>query len=130
MSGRVFILIGSLAASISVLAGAFGAHGLADVLGDRSGVYETAVRYHMYHALAIILVGLLYRRYGGKTLWTAGWMFLAGVVVFSGSLYALSITGLTRWGVVTPFGGVLFLIAWVLLGIGTWRAPRSRDAVV
>lgn len=128
MSGRVFILIGSLAASISVLAGAFGAHGLAEVLGDRAQVYETAARYHMYHALAIVFVGLLHRWYAGRALRAAGWLFLAGVLVFSGSLYALSITGYTGWGAITPIGGVFFVVAWVLLGVGVWRAPRSRVA--
>jgi uncharacterized membrane protein YgdD (TMEM256/DUF423 family) len=130
MSGRVFILIGSIAASISVLAGAFGAHGLADVLGDRADVYETAARYHMYHALAIILVGILFRRYRSRAVMMAGWLFLAGVLVFSGSLYVLAISGVAAWGAITPFGGVLFVLAWILLGTGVWRARRNGDKYI
>ncbi|MDX1739701.1 MAG: DUF423 domain-containing protein [Rhodothermales bacterium] len=127
MSGRVFILIGSVAASISVLAGAFGAHGLADVLGDRADVYETGARYHMYHSLAIILVGLIYRRYRSRAVWVAGWLFLIGLVLFSGSLYVLAISGVAWWGAITPVGGVLFVLAWILLGIGVWRSRRVES---
>ncbi|NNE47040.1 MAG: DUF423 domain-containing protein [Rhodothermales bacterium] len=125
MSGRVFILIGSIAASISVLAGAFGAHALSDVLGERADVYETAARYHMYHALALVLVGLLVRRYESKMIRNAGWLFLAGIIVFSGSLYTLAITNDGLWGAVTPVGGVLFVAAWLMMGVGVWKAPPT-----
>lgn len=125
MSGRLFILIGSLAASISVLAGAFGAHGLSEVLADRAGVYETAARYQMYHSLGIILVGLLVRHYESKAVVAAGWMFLVGILVFSGSLYTLALTGAGMWGAITPVGGVMFVAGWLLAGIGVWKSPRK-----
>ncbi len=128
MSGRFYILIGSLAASISVLAGAFGAHGLSEIVGARSDVFETAARYHMYHSLGIVLVGILLRRYESRALKTAGWVFLAGIVLFSGSLYLLSVTGAAAWGAVAPVGGVLFVSGWVLVGIGVWRSPRKGNS--
>lgn len=130
MSGRVFILIGSLAASISVLAGAFGAHSLAEVLDTRAGVYDTAARYHMYHSLAIILVGLLYRRHRGRMLWIAGWLFVAGVLLFSGSLYILAISGVTSWGAIAPVGGAMFVLAWVMVGVSVWRAPHATRSAI
>ena len=125
MSGRFYILIGSLAASISVLAGAFGAHGLSEVLGERVDVYETAARYQMYHSLGIILVGILARRDEVRAVKVAGWLFLAGIVFFSGSLYLLSITGVGMWGAVAPVGGLLFVAGWAAMGLGVWKAPRK-----
>ncbi len=127
MPGRVFLLIGSLAATISVLAGAFGAHGLSDVLGSRAGVYETAARYHMYHALAIVLVGLLLNSDERASLRFAGWSFLAGILVFSGSLYGLAITGTTWLGAAAPVGGIAFAIGWILMGVGVWRRMATAE---
>ncbi|MDX1430712.1 MAG: DUF423 domain-containing protein [Rhodothermales bacterium] len=127
MSGRVFTLIGSLAASISVLAGAFGAHALADSLGDRADVYETAVRYQMYHAVALVLVGLLKRRIESVMLVAAGWCFVGGIALFSGSLYGLVILDLPVLGALAPVGGFGFVAGWVLLGIGVWRERRPTN---
>lgn len=127
MSGRVFILIGSLAASISVLAGAFGAHWLAETLGDRADVYETAVRYQMYHAIAMLLVGLLIRRYPLRPLRLAGWAFFAGIVLFSGSLFTLVLANTPGLGAVAPIGGLSFMAGWLLLGWGVWNAPRRQQ---
>ncbi|MDX1430584.1 MAG: DUF423 domain-containing protein, partial [Rhodothermales bacterium] len=124
MSGRVFTLIGSLAASISVLAGAFGAHALADSLGDRADVYETAVRYQMYHAVALVLVGLLRSRIESGILAAAGWCFVGGIVLFSGSLYALVILDLPVLGALAPVGGLGFVAGWLLFGAGVWHARR------
>ena len=125
MSGRAYILIGSLAASISVLAGAFGAHFLVETLGERADVYETAVRYQMYHALGMIVTGVLERRYPGATVRLAGWAFLAGILLFSGSLYALAILDLPVLGAVAPAGGLSFVAGWLLLGSGVWGAGES-----
>ena len=110
---RTFLLFGAVAAFLAVTLGAFGAHGLRGRLSpEMLAVFETGVRYHMYHALALILVGLIMGRMGGWLIQTAGWCFVAGIVLFSGSLYALALSGVTVLGVVTPIGGLVFLIGW------------------
>lgn len=81
-------------------------------------VFEVAARYQMYHALAIILVGLTLSTYANSMIAWSGWTFLAGTIIFSGSLYILSLTGIRGWGAVTPIGGLLFLIGWALFAIG------------
>lgn len=103
-------------AALAVAAGAFAAHGLRDRLEPRVlDVFETGARYHMYHALAIIAAGLLAAR-------GPGWLFQAGIVLFSGSLYALALTGVKGFGAVTPIGGLLFLVGWLWLAVAAWRA--------
>jgi uncharacterized membrane protein YgdD (TMEM256/DUF423 family) len=115
---RTFLLIGALAGFIGVALGAFGAHGLRGRLApEMLAVFETGVRYHMYHALAIILTSLLLARLDGWLVRTAGWCFTAGIVLFSGSLYALAVSGVTILGAVTPFGGLAFLAGWACLAI-------------
>jgi uncharacterized membrane protein YgdD (TMEM256/DUF423 family) len=113
---KTFLLIGALAGLLGVALGAFGAHGLrARLSPDMLAVFETGVRYHMYHALAIILVGLIAARLDGWFIRASGWCFSAGIVLFSGSLYSLAITGITMLGAITPFGGLAFLLGWVFL---------------
>lgn len=113
-----FALLGAVSAFVGVALGAFGAHGLEGrVTPADLGTWETGVRYHMYHALALFAVAWLAsrRRTGGVAL--AGWLFVAGTVVFSGSLYALVLTG-QRWlGAVTPLGGLAFLAGWATLAV-------------
>ncbi len=118
-SGRSsLIAAGAINALLAVAAGAFAAHGLRDRLEPRAlEVFETAARYQMYHALAMILAGLIARR--GAT--TAGWIFQAGIVVFSGSLYALALTDMKVLGAVTPLGGLAFLVGWAWLAWAAWR---------
>jgi uncharacterized membrane protein YgdD (TMEM256/DUF423 family) len=110
-----WVPIGSLAALIGVAAGAFGAHGLkSHVSPERLEIFEVAVRYQMYHAIALVLAGILDAP-------QAGWCFSGGIVLFSGSLYLLALTE-QRWlGAVTPLGGLLFLLGWVLLAIQAKR---------
>ena len=113
-----FLLIGALAAFIGVALGAFGAHALRSRLSpDMLAVFETGVRYQMYHAFAILAVGLILGRMGGWMISTAGWFFAAGIVLFSGSLYALALSGVTVLGAITPLGGLCFLIGWALLAL-------------
>ena len=113
---KTFLLVGAFAAFLAVGLGAFGAHGLRGRLSpDMLNVFETGVRYHMYHALAILLVGVIVARLDGWLVRTAGWLFAGGIVAFSGSLYALSISGVTALGAITPIGGVLFLLGWAFL---------------
>lgn len=120
---RVFFLIGALSAFAGVAAGAFGAHGLKERLSaDMLAVFETGVRYQMYHALALLAAGWAADRRPGALTSAAGWLFVAGTVVFSGSLYLLSLTG-QRWlGAVTPLGGLAFLAGWLCLAVACWRS--------
>lgn len=113
---RTFLLIGAVAAFIGVALGAFGAHGLRGrVAPEMLAVFETGVRYHMYHSLALMLTALLLARMDGWLLRTAAWCFTAGIILFSGSLYALAISGITILGAVTPIGGLAFLAGWACL---------------
>ena len=120
---KYFLVIGSLSAFIAVALGAFGAHALKGKLDpDLFNVFEVGVRYQMYHALALIALGWLIDRYPGAPLAPAGWLFVAGSVLFSGSLYALALSG-TRWlGAITPFGGFCFLAGWLWIGWCLWRS--------
>jgi uncharacterized membrane protein YgdD (TMEM256/DUF423 family) len=113
---RTFLLVGALAGFIGVALGAFGAHGLRSRLSaDMLAVFENGVRYQMYHALAILIVGLVAARLDGWLIRAAGWFFTAGIVLFSGSLYALALSGVTALGAVTPIGGLAFLAGWACL---------------
>lgn len=115
---RSFLLIGALAGALGVAIGAFGAHGLRSRLSpDMLAVFETGVRYHMYHTLAILLVAAMAGRLESRFLPAAGWCFTAGIVLFSGSLYALAVTGITILGAVTPLGGLAFLAGWICLAL-------------
>lgn len=116
---NTFMLVGSLAGFLGVAAGAFGAHGLRNRLSpDMLAVFETAVRYQMYHAFALLFTAAVIGRIGdARLLSIAGWSFLAGVVLFSGSLYALALTGISGLGAITPVGGVAFLLGWGCLAI-------------
>jgi uncharacterized membrane protein YgdD (TMEM256/DUF423 family) len=115
---RTFLLIGALAGFIGVALGAFGAHGLrARLSAEMLAVFETGVRYQMYHALAILIVALAAARLDGWLIRAAGWLFTVGIVLFSGSLYALALSGITVLGAVTPIGGLAFLGGWACLVI-------------
>ena len=116
------IALGALNAAIAVGAGAFAAHGLRGRLDPRAlEVFETGARYQMYHAVAIILTGILASSGAIRGAQTAGWIFQAGIVLFSGSLYALALAGTRGLGVVTPVGGVAFLAGWLWLAWSAWR---------
>jgi uncharacterized membrane protein YgdD (TMEM256/DUF423 family) len=120
---RVFALSGAALAFAAVAAGAFGAHALRERLAaDLLAVFETGVRYHMYHALALFAVAWAAGRWPAPQLTWAGWLFIGGIVVFSGSLYLLALTG-HRWlGAITPLGGVALLAGWGALAWGVARA--------
>jgi uncharacterized membrane protein YgdD (TMEM256/DUF423 family) len=122
---RVFITVGAVSGLLSVALGAFGAHSLRDRLSaDMLSTFQTGVSYEMYHALALLAVGILLARFstdGSVWLSAAGWLFLAGTLLFSGSLYALSLSGVTVLGAITPLGGLAFLAGWLALAIGVWR---------
>ena len=119
---RFFFIAGSLSAFIGVALGAFAAHGLKTKLSpEMFNVFEVGVRYHMYHALALLAVAWASTRWPGGSVTAAGWLFLVGTVIFSGSLYLLSLTGLRWLGAITPIGGLAFLIGWLLLAWAIWQ---------
>jgi uncharacterized membrane protein YgdD (TMEM256/DUF423 family) len=123
---RLFVAIGSLAALLGVAAGAFGAHGLKSRLTtEMLAVFETGVRYQLVHALALLVAAWVCSRWPGHAASTAGFLFLIGIVVFSGSLYLLALTGVRSFGAVTPFGGIAFLAGWACLAWAAWRANRG-----
>ena len=118
MTARLILQLGALLGALGVGIGAFGAHGLRKMLeaSGRFETFETAVRYQFYHALALLAVGiLLHIRPELRSLGTVAWLWLGGVVVFSGSLYVLCLTGITKLGAVTPICGVLFIAGWIVL---------------
>jgi uncharacterized membrane protein YgdD (TMEM256/DUF423 family) len=124
---RLFVVTGSLVALLGVAAGAFGAHGLKTRLTpDMLAVFETGVRYQLVHALALLAVAWACSRWPGRAASAAGFLFLIGIVVFSGSLYLLTLTGVRSFGAVTPVGGVAFLAGWACLAWAGWRAGRGR----
>jgi uncharacterized membrane protein YgdD (TMEM256/DUF423 family) len=118
---RTFLFIGSVFGFLGVAFGAFGAHGLRSRLSvEMLTVFETGVRYHMYHTIAVLIVAAAIGHFGSaRLLVLAGWLFAGGIVVFSGSLYALALTGVTTLGAITPIGGLLFLAGWVVLATYT-----------
>jgi len=119
--------IGSVFLALAVALGAFGTHGLKDRLSEYAmSVYEKAVFYHFVHALGLLIVGLLARTGGisGAGANRIGWLLSLGIVVFSGSLYALAISGVRVLGAITPIGGIAFIAAWALLAFEAIRAQR------
>lgn len=120
---KLFVVLGSINAFLAVAFGAFGAHGLKNKLSEHMlGIFETGVQYHMYHALGLVLVGILAQWAAPGTLNWAGWLMFLGIIFFSGSLYVLSISGIKILGAITPIGGVLFLISWILVAYSFLKA--------
>lgn len=117
-----FLLLGAICAFIAVAMGAFGAHGLKAVLApEMLSAYKTGVTYQMWHALGLILIAILLQQTEGILLIWAGWFMFAGIILFSGSLYLLTILNAKWLGIITPFGGLAFLLAWILVVIFAWR---------
>ena len=116
---RIFVMLGSFNMLLAVALGAFGAHGLKSrVSAEMLAVWQTAVLYHLVHALGLLLVGLLALQLPVRA---AGWTLLAGIVLFSGSLYLMVLTGIRPLGMVTPLGGVAFLAGWLLLALAALK---------
>jgi uncharacterized membrane protein YgdD (TMEM256/DUF423 family) len=121
---KIALISGAIFAFLAVAIGAFGAHSLHSVLlaNGRADTFETAVKYHMYHALALLIIGILLQFFPARLLEYSVWLFIAGIFIFSGSLYALSLTNIKILGAITPIGGLCFLIAWTLLAISFWKS--------
>lgn len=119
-----FIIVGAISAAFGVGIGAFGAHGLKSILSDYGlGIFETGVKYQFYHAFGMIAVGMYQFIQPQATLaGYAGWAFLIGTFLFSGSLYILALSGIKWLGAITPFGGVAFIIGWFMFAYAVWKS--------
>ena len=122
MPHSLFLLLAALDAFVGIAAGAFGAHALkAGFSAYQMDIYRTAVEYQMWHGLGLGLIAVIAGRMpASQRLVWAGWLMQVGIILFSGSLYVLALSGIRTWGMVTPFGGVAFLLAWLLLGSEAW----------
>ena len=127
MNARILLLLGSLLAGIGVAAGAFGAHGLSGRLSPAAlATYEKGVHYQLFHALALIAVGLLALQHPSWAIQLAGWAFLIGIGLFSGGLYAWVLSGFRPLVHIVPIGGVSFLVGWTALAIAAWLAGGNK----
>jgi len=118
---RHFIIIGCINCFLAVALGAFGAHGLKTVLSTQAlQTYQTGVDYHFLHALGLLAIGIIYREFPKVNL--AGWLMFAGIILFSGSLYVLSFTGIKALGMITPLGGLCFLMSWLWLAVVVYKS--------
>lgn len=133
---RTFLIMGGLSGFLAVALGAFGAHGLeaywqAAFEPNRAKyleeIFQTAVEYHMFHTLALFVAAWLAGRSGSVGVRFAGWLFVAGILIFSGSLYALAISGIGVFGAITPIGGVCFLVGWGMLVVAGWRCSVNEQ---
>jgi len=123
---RTFVSLGSGLAFLGIALGAFGTHGLkANLTGASIDIWKTAVQYHLIHAIALVAVGLLLERTNAKAIQNAGWLMVAGIAIFSGSLYALAVTDIKILGAITPLGGLCFLTAWATLAVTYGRKPTA-----
>ncbi|MCK9512476.1 MAG: DUF423 domain-containing protein [Pigmentiphaga sp.] len=123
MTDRILVLLAAINMMLAVAAGAFGAHGLKTrVDADLIAVWNTGVLYHLVHGLGLLALALLLPRLGSSLIGLAGWLMLAGIVLFSGSLYTLVLTGTRVLGAITPLGGVAFIAAWAVVA---WAACRQ-----
>ncbi|WP_017725919.1 DUF423 domain-containing protein [Halalkalibacterium ligniniphilum] len=120
---KLFLIIGSIVMALSVVIGAFGAHGLEPRLSERMMKnYQTGVQYHMIHGIGLLLVGVVALKMAPSSLLNgAGWSFLIGILLFSGSLYTMALTGVTKLGAITPIGGLAFIAGWILLLVSVMR---------
>lgn len=119
---RTFLMLAAFFGFTGVALGAFAAHGLKNRLSaEYLAIFHTGVLYQLIHALAILGVAVLAAQLPGRLMTMAGWSFALGIVLFSGSLYLLTLTGISKLGIITPFGGLAFLVGWALLGLTAWR---------
>ena len=121
--GKLFLILGSINAAAAVTMGAFGAHSLkAEISEGMLSVFQTGVQYHFYHSLGLLIIGLMTLYFqSGKYLYAAGWIMFFGIILFSGSLYILSTTNMRWLGMITPFGGMAYLISWILIAVAVWK---------
>ncbi|RKX42208.1 MAG: DUF423 domain-containing protein [Verrucomicrobia bacterium] len=122
-TAKLFLSLGSISGALAVMIGAFGAHGLKGKLTEEMlAIYKTGVEYHFYHTFALLAIGLVAMHYKSALLTASGWSMAAGILLFSGSLYGLSTTGVRTLGAITPIGGLLLIVGWVLLALAVIKA--------
>jgi len=120
---KLFLLFGVINGFLAVALGAFGAHGLEGKISDKAlATWEKAVNYQMFHTMALFVVGILMGKVTGGNMGASGWFFFIGIILFSGSLYIYSLSGIKTFAMITPLGGVSFLIGWVILGYAVMKA--------
>jgi uncharacterized membrane protein YgdD (TMEM256/DUF423 family) len=123
ITAKLFLTLGSISGALAVIIGAFGAHGLKDKLcAEMLSIYQTGVEYHFYHTFVLLGIGLLALHYESKLLIISGGSMAIGILLFSGSLYALSISGIKVLGAITPLGGLFFIIGWILLAAAVLKS--------
>jgi uncharacterized membrane protein YgdD (TMEM256/DUF423 family) len=124
---RTFFALGSLSAGLAVALGAFGAHALKQRLSpEMLAVFDTGVRWQLAHALALLAVAWAVTRWPGAAVAASGWLFVAGTLLFSGSLYALALSGVRGLGAITPLGGAAWIVGWACLAWGAWRGGGAQ----
>jgi len=127
MTDRHLTIIAALNLLLAVAAGAFGAHGLKKILApEMLVIWQTGVTYHLIHGLGLFAIAIAMSRFSARILSLAGTIMLLGIILFSGSLYLLAVTGMRSIGFITPCGGVSFLAAWLLVAWAAWRTPVKR----
>lgn len=126
---KFFLMLGAINTFICIALGAFGAHGLKHILTDEMlAIYHTGVQYHFYHAIGLLFVGLLLLHFvKSRLIELSGWFMLLGIILFSVSLYVMSLTEIRGLGMITPFGGVSYLIAWAVLSFAIWKEVKTQD---
>ncbi len=123
---RIFLMLAAFFGFSGVALGAFAAHGLKSKLSaEYLAIFQTGTHYQLIHALALLAVAILSLHLPARLLNAAGWMFCLGIVLFSGSLYLLTLTGVSKLGIITPFGGLAFLAGWLCLGLAAWRTTQA-----
>lgn len=127
----VFVMTGTFLAGLAVILGAFGAHGLKKIVPPETvGTFQTGVQYQMYHALALLLVGMLFEKADNGLMRWAGICFIIGILLFSGSLYLITLlkakntVGLSGIGIITPIGGLFFVAGWLMMLVGFWKSLK------
>ncbi|GAA5521989.1 DUF423 domain-containing protein [Aliifodinibius salicampi] len=120
---KLFLILGSIIMALGVMIGAFGAHGLKSILSEEMmEIFKTGVQYHFYHAIGLFIVGITAQYLPNSSLlYWSGILMVAGIIIFSGSLYLLSTMGLRWLGAITPVGGICFILSWLLLAIAVWK---------
>ena len=123
MTQKFILISGALYSALAVIIGAFGAHALKATLEatQRLDTFETAVKYHFYHSLGLLIIGLLWYKIPHKFLTYAAWSHTVGLILFSGSLYILCLTNNGKWGAITPLGGLAFILGWILVALAVYR---------
>ena len=122
-TAKLFLSLGAISGALGVILGAFGAHGLHDKLSEKMmKTWQTAVEYQFYHTFALLVIGLLAHKFPSGLLSASGWSFTVGILLFSGSLYALSLSGISKLGAITPIGGLFFIAGWILLSAAVLKA--------